>query len=260
MSMVVLLYGRYNILVTTYSINLNWRKTTFSTLSRNMDCKRLLFVKLMHGNSIYFFRERSTAKSTSGLREALKRIRFLLKRPYLAWWSSDRAVLRSIFILSGELSFSSSRSIFLKNNIKTPVQLIFNRPMFSDGVGKFVDIRQRSDKISGILALCFILNGFWTHHTECFQIRPFAALFKPANFSGKIVFSRFDPSVSFFGSDSFLAVGLKIKEIVLGIFEKCWLVFLESNAIIGFAFGYFLYYFFLTAHSYLRKQLDKSFP
>ena len=56
--------------------------------------------------------------------------------------------------------FSSSRSIFLKNNIKTPVQLIFNRPMFSDGVGKFVDIRQRCDKISGILALCFILNGF----------------------------------------------------------------------------------------------------
>lgn len=88
------------------------------------------------GNSIYFLEKNRIFSNKSASRAASNIIFFLndtIKLRLNLMNKAKRSLSQNVHIQSGVI-FSSSYIIFTKYHIKTPMQLVFNTPMFSGSI------------------------------------------------------------------------------------------------------------------------------
>ena len=93
-----------------------------------------------------------------GCSAALNIIFFLLRRPYFAFSTSASANIQ----VERRIVFSGTGSIFPKDHIQIPVKLVYGRPVFAYCIGKFMNVRQRSNEIPCV----FSDRIFFTHGYE----------------------------------------------------------------------------------------------
>ena len=92
---------------------------------------------------------------------------------------------------------SHSGMVFAESNVQAPMERVFNAPMASGGVRKFRYIQQRRNIIVRFFRSGFILNHSRFHHTYTAKICPLGIQLQKVRVSTEIVFSGFDPAMTF---------------------------------------------------------------